>query len=82
MTAYRIQTPVPGATTDIGPVHFHNGVAECDDEQPNVPAVLDYCRQSGYVVTGLDREAHPLVPEPVSLPPEVAAQYAGNSVYL
>lgn len=79
MTAYRIQTPMPGVTTDIGPVHFHQGVAECDDTEPNVPRVIDYCRERGYAVTELDRDAVSQTTPAVSLP---LAQIAGNSVYL
>jgi hypothetical protein len=48
MARYRIETPVRGATTDLGNVHFHQGVAEVDE----VPHWLrSYCEQNGYPIT-------------------------------
>lgn len=57
MGRYRIETPVAGVTTDIGPAHFHQGVVEVDDTEPGIPGVLTYCRHNGYTVTDLDAEA-------------------------
>jgi hypothetical protein len=54
---YRLETPTQGVTTDIGPVHFHLGVAEVDDGAPNVPQVIAYCRNNGYGVHELDAPA-------------------------
>jgi hypothetical protein len=51
---YRLETPAKGVTTDIGPVHFHQGVAEVDDTQPYVDRVISYCRTNGYGVHELD----------------------------
>lgn len=56
MTRFKIETPVPKVTTDIGPAHFQQGVAEVDDTTPGVPGVLAYCRQNGYTVTPLDED--------------------------
>lgn len=73
---YRLETPTKGVTTDIGPVHFHLGVAEVDDNAPNVPAVLSYCRNNGYGVHELevpdvepevgDDDNNPATPPPAS----------------
>lgn len=54
MARYRIETPAKGVSTDIGPVHFHLGVAEADDATPGVPGVLAYCRNNGYGVHEID----------------------------
>jgi hypothetical protein len=56
MTVYRVTTPVPGVTTDIGPVHFFRGTADVDDSVPTEAAVLSYCRSAGYGVTALADE--------------------------
>jgi hypothetical protein len=61
VTKFRLTTPAPGVTTDIGPAHFRAGVAEVDDTTVGVPGVLAYCRQNGYGVTDLDAEAAALV---------------------
>lgn len=48
MARYLIQTPVKGASTDVGSVHFHQGKAEMDE----VPQWLrQYCEQAGYSIT-------------------------------
>lgn len=48
MGRYLIETPVRGASTDIGDVHFHQGKAEMDE----VPQWLrQYCEQQGYSIT-------------------------------
>ena len=48
MGRYLIQTPVKDASTDLGPVHFHQGKAEMDE----VPYWLrNYCEQNGYTIT-------------------------------
>jgi hypothetical protein len=57
MTRFKIETPVRGVTTDIGPAHFQQGVAEVDDTTVGVPGVLAYCRHNGYTVTDLDAAA-------------------------
>lgn len=57
MTRYRLETPVAGVTTDIGPAHFHLGVAEVDDTVPGIGGVLAYCRHNGYAVVDLDEQA-------------------------
>jgi hypothetical protein len=76
MTRFKIETPVPKVTTDIGPAHFQQGVAEVDDTTPGVPGVLAYCRHNGYTVTDLtpidedpadgvgDDDGDPLTPPP------------------
>lgn len=76
MTRFKIETPVRGVTTDIGPAHFQQGVAEVDDTTPGVPGVLAYCRQNGYTITDLtpldedqadgvgDDDGDPLTPPP------------------
>jgi predicted component of type VI protein secretion system len=78
---YRLETPVAGVTTDIGPVHFHLGVAEVDEAHPNVPQVIAYCRNNGYGVHELDEPAaeaevgdddnNPVTPPPASAKVEV-----------
>jgi hypothetical protein len=73
MARYRIETPVPGVSTDLGNVHFHLGVAEVDE----VPHWLrNYCEQNGYPITDTqpaedtadegveDNDADPLTPPP------------------
>lgn len=57
MTKFRLTTPAPNVTTDIGPAHFQRGVAEVDDATPGVAGVLAYCQQNGYGVTDLDAKA-------------------------
>lgn len=57
MGRYKLETPAAGVTTDIGPVHFHLGVAEIDDTEPGRAGVLSYCRHNGYTVTDLDAAA-------------------------
>lgn len=70
---YRLETPVAGVTTDIGPVHFHLGVAEVDEEHPNVAQVIAYCRNNGYGVHELDAPVADEVDDddndPVTAPP-------------
>ena len=82
---YRLETPAPGVTTDIGPVHFHQGVAEVDDSAPNVPQVLAYCRNNGYGVHELDApvadevgddDNNPVTPPPVNAKVEVWREHA------
>lgn len=54
MAVYRVRTPVPGASGDIGNVHFSNGVALVDEETD--AAVLAYCRGAGYTVEAIEPE--------------------------
>jgi hypothetical protein len=54
MARYTILTPVPTATTDLGPVHFHQGKAEVDE----IPVgVRQYCEQNGYTIIDTHVEA-------------------------
>jgi hypothetical protein len=58
MPRFLIQTPVPGASTDIGNVHFHLGKAEMDV----VPMWLrQYCEAQGYSITDQEADAEPAV---------------------
>lgn len=60
MANFRIETPVKGASTDLGEIHFHNGVAEVDD----IPyGVRQYCEHNGYAITDLRPSS---VDEPVA----------------
>lgn len=47
MTTYRITTPVPGYTGNVGAIAFANGTAYINDEQA---AALAYFRDQGYLV--------------------------------
>ncbi|NUS53831.1 MAG: hypothetical protein HOV66_03060 [Streptomycetaceae bacterium] len=55
MAVYRVSTPVPGASGDVGGVHFADGVALVDEETD--AAVLAYCRAAGYTVEPADGQA-------------------------
>lgn len=48
MATFRVTTPVPGHTGDVGGVHFADGVALIDDETG--ASALAYCRSAGYGV--------------------------------
>lgn len=76
MPRYLIQTPVKGASTDIGPVHFHQGKAELDE----VPHWLrQYCTENGYSITDTqaleesdgDDDGNPATPPPGNAKAEV-----------
>lgn len=54
MSRFVIETPVPNASTSIGPVDFYRGRAEVDDASPGVTSVLAYCRNAGYAVHQLN----------------------------
>lgn len=55
MARFRITTPVPGASGEVGGVVFAHGVAEVDDQTH--PAVVAYCRGAGYGVEPIDEPA-------------------------
>lgn len=57
MTVYRVTTPVPGASGDVGGVQFTDGVALVNDETD--AAVLAYCQGAGYTVEPADEQADP-----------------------
>lgn len=81
MARYRIETPTQGITTDLGNVHFHQGVAEVEV----VPHWLrSYCEQNGYPITdtqpSVDEDLADGVPDddnnPVTPPPGNASAAA------
>lgn len=55
MSRYRITTPEPGWTGQIGTVFFANGVAEAEADAD--AAALSYFRNAGYGVEQLDGPA-------------------------
>lgn len=63
MAKYKITAPESAYVGSISGVQFRDGVAEADDIVPSVAAVLDYCRNAGYLVERLEEPGPTKEPE-------------------
>lgn len=66
MAKFKITAPEPSYVGSISGVQFRDGVAEVDDNVPTVAAVLNYCRNAGYLVEPAEEPSSEPEPEQVA----------------